>query len=233
MPQPINPMNEITPFAPVPLSLLDGKPVVLSRTVASYFGKEHKDFLRAIREVLGDQDIAAEVSPEFIACHYLDPTGRTLLEYAMTEEGFMMIALAQTGAKARKIRWEFVKAFRAMRAFISGHGARRVGKMSDLPHSKHSALPRDPRLPVDELFAAIRERFGMDQQLTIFEIAEVAASLGIFPPGCQAVPSPADPKANSSWGKFIRRLEKTEGSRYRLGDRRKMASGVRYRLLKR
>src|SRR5215475_6263249 len=89
----------------------DGQPMTTSLVVAQRFGKQHKDVLRAIREL--------ECSPEFTQrnfalSEYTDSTGRSLPMARMTRDGFSFLVMGFTGSEAAQWKEKFLQAFRAL-----------------------------------------------------------------------------------------------------------------------
>jgi len=79
-----------------------GEPTVTSLVVAELFGRRHADVLRSIRQAI---DIAGDLlNQELCSVEYIDPTGRKLPAYEMTETGFQAVATGLTGVEATKLR---------------------------------------------------------------------------------------------------------------------------------
>lgn len=101
-------MDQVAKPAPAQVHVMDGRAVALSTEVAEFFGKQHKNVLRDIREFL-------ERNPE--ARLNFEPSTRTTASgeepyFVMTRAGFSMIALAFTGEKAEKFRIAYVEVAR-------------------------------------------------------------------------------------------------------------------------
>lgn len=90
-----------------------GQPMTTSRRVAAMFGKRHDNVLRAVNRLL--PDLPGEFAHlNFEVSEYTDETGRTLPEYLLTQDGFIMLAMGFTGREAVHWRAAFIKAFNAM-----------------------------------------------------------------------------------------------------------------------
>jgi Rha family phage regulatory protein len=98
------------------LVVVDSKVVVSSRVVAEVFGKEHKDVLRAIRNL--------ETTEEFRERNFAPtqevmqmPTGGVRQDpmYFLTRDGFTILAMGFTGPKAMQFK-EANNAFNRMEA---------------------------------------------------------------------------------------------------------------------
>lgn len=96
----------------IPLVTIDsGKPTTTSNVIAVTFGKQHKDVLRAVKNL--------ECTPEFTERNfapstYTDPTGRDLPCFRVSKDGFMILAMGFTGKEAMKWKEQFIDAFNAM-----------------------------------------------------------------------------------------------------------------------
>lgn len=76
----------------------NNRPVVSSRKVAEVFEKEHKFVMRSIRDLDCDDDFNR---CNFEPVEYRDTKGEMRPEYLMTRDGFTLLAMGFTGAKAR------------------------------------------------------------------------------------------------------------------------------------
>ena len=95
----------------------NGQIVVSSRDVAAVFEKEHYKVMRSIK-TLG-------CSPNFTAANfgvseYKDATGRTLPQYLMTKDGFVILAMSFTGKKAMAFKEAYIAEFNRMRECLEG-----------------------------------------------------------------------------------------------------------------
>lgn len=92
--------------------------VTTSLKVAEYFGKAHKNVLRAIKRLEG------ECSPDFSRLNfepveYLDRKGEMRLMYTITKDGWMMLVMGFTGKAATAIKESYISAFNWMAARLS------------------------------------------------------------------------------------------------------------------
>lgn len=91
--------------------------VVTSLDVSETFGKEHKDVLKAIRE-LGCSDEFNERN--FAPISYTDSINRKKPAFAMTRDGFTMLVMGFTGEKAMQFKEAYIKQFNAMEKALHG-----------------------------------------------------------------------------------------------------------------
>jgi Rha family phage regulatory protein len=84
--------------------------VVSSKDIAEHFCKEHKVVLRAIREILLEQNCANE----FFHKESYSYNGRILPMYLMNRDGFSLLAMGFTGKKALQWKLKYIEAFNEM-----------------------------------------------------------------------------------------------------------------------
>ena len=131
-------MKQLTPF----ITERDGIPVTTSRAVAEQFGKRHDNVIRSIEELLEElralnfegakaeneqtntalipsatSDFAAQ---NFLLTEYTDAQGKPRSEYLLTRDGFTLLAMGFTGAKALTFKVAYINAFNRMEQLIKG-----------------------------------------------------------------------------------------------------------------
>lgn len=131
-------MKQLTPF----ITERDGIPVTTSRAVAEQFGKRHDNVIHAIEELLeelnalkikavdgdSEQTETALISPgnadfasqNFLLTEYKDGKGELRPEYLLTRDGFTLLAMGFTGAKALTFKVAYINAFNRMEQLIKG-----------------------------------------------------------------------------------------------------------------
>ncbi|MFZ4537838.1 Rha family transcriptional regulator [Propionivibrio sp.] len=88
-------------------------PVTTSLRVAEIFGKQHKNVLQNIREIM------AQVPENFNRLNfqpveYLDEKGESRPAYELTRDGFTLLAMGFTGSAAMAFKLAFIERFNAM-----------------------------------------------------------------------------------------------------------------------
>lgn len=113
-------MNDIV------LSTQNGEPVASSREIAKRFGKNHRDVLRAIEDILeGVRKIAQTPTeeglpkngdtPMFFKTEYTHPQNHQKDPmYLMNRDGFSLLAMGFTGKEAVQWKLKYIEAFNAM-----------------------------------------------------------------------------------------------------------------------
>lgn len=115
----------------------DGKVFATSRDVAAFFGKNHRDVLRAIDSLIEDEPALGEGEGglrSFAHTPYLvEATGQRYRMYTMDRDGFTLLAMGFTGPKALKWKLRYIEAFNAMEK-----------RLRDAPVVDASAMLGDP-----------------------------------------------------------------------------------------
>lgn len=122
------------------VQIIDGKAVTTSRKIAEIFEKQHKDILRAIREL----EIPADYRERnFAPSVYEQPNpsgGKPIQhpEYLITRDGFTILAMGFTGKKAMEFKIAFINAFNTMEECLKQIAEDCQVQMSPPTGSKHS-----------------------------------------------------------------------------------------------
>jgi Rha family phage regulatory protein len=112
--------NEMQSLVPVTEELVYVKaetPVTNSLKLATHFGKNHSDIIRAIKnrirnysELFGKRN--------FAEIDYLDTQGRSYRMFELTQDGFWAVVMGFTGEKAAKMQELFINEFNRRAAII-------------------------------------------------------------------------------------------------------------------
>lgn len=115
-------MNELLPM----ITERDGIPVTTSRAVAEQFGKQHKNVIRDIETLVGQLKIEPATANfaelNFIQIDQPDAQGKPRPAYLLTRDGFTLLAMGFTGAKAVQFKVAYINAFNRMERLIRGGG---------------------------------------------------------------------------------------------------------------
>ncbi|EJO5347179.1 Rha family transcriptional regulator [Clostridium botulinum] len=104
----------------VSLSIQNGQPVVSSRKIADDFDKEHKSVIRNVENLLNEIS-AQNCTNLFIPSTYKDSYGREQKEYLMTRDGFSILVMGFTGAKALQWKLKYIEAFNKMEEMLKSN----------------------------------------------------------------------------------------------------------------
>lgn len=116
-----------------------------SRKVAEHFGKNHRDVLKAIKNLLAELsglDFEDATERNFALSSYLDSTGRSLPEYHLSHDGFALLAMGFTGREALRWKVAFLQAFRQQEAELAALQARYLAAL-DQWHPKVRPVVQD------------------------------------------------------------------------------------------
>lgn len=118
-----------------------------SRIVADKFEKNHRDVLRAIRDLIDSSPVWG--MRNFAQTPYVDAqNGQTYQMYEMTRDGYSMLVMGFTGKEAMGWKIRFLDAFNAMERQIRSSSA--SDPMENLTRK------------VDQMEARLRDVFGTD-----------------------------------------------------------------------
>lgn len=92
----------------------NGKPITTSRKIAKVFGKEHKNVLRDIENIVSDDEFSRL---NFEPSNYKS-RGKQYPEYILTKDGFTLLVMGYTGEKAMTFKKSYIKRFNEMESFI-------------------------------------------------------------------------------------------------------------------
>ena len=88
-------------------------PTTNTLIIAEHFGKSHKDVLRDLRLLIADCDEDFN-ERNFAPIKYIDSRGREKPMYSLTRDGFILLSMGFTGAKATKLKIAFIHEFNRM-----------------------------------------------------------------------------------------------------------------------
>lgn len=92
---------------------INGVLVVSSRQVAEDFGKAHRNVIQGIEEV--KKGVAEKSADLFIETEYQHPQNKQWYkEYLLTRDGFSLVVMGFTGAKALQWKLKYIEAFNKM-----------------------------------------------------------------------------------------------------------------------
>ncbi|TYK67861.1 Rha family transcriptional regulator [Comamonas sp. Z3] len=100
------------------LSIHDGTVTTTSLQVAQFFGKRHRDVMRAIRSLTAEmpEDHARNFARMVHVVEIGSGAAREESAYRMTREGFMLLAMGFTGKEALRWKLAYIAAFNRMEA---------------------------------------------------------------------------------------------------------------------
>lgn len=91
--------------------------------MAAYFGNEHKDVFRAI-DTLVSQEVS--IGRNFALVDYRDAKGKICRAFNMTRDGFTLLAMGFTVAKALRFKLAYIAEFNAMEEELAVRGPKKI-----------------------------------------------------------------------------------------------------------
>lgn len=90
-----------------------GTPVTDSLKVAQVFGRQHKNVIRSIRDIMASANLLAN-RQTFCESTYIDTQGKSQPIFLMTKEGFCALVMRWNGDKANRFKMAFIEMFGKM-----------------------------------------------------------------------------------------------------------------------
>lgn len=140
----------------------DGQPVTTSKAVAEQFGKRHDNVIKDIENLLNllkFEEIKSNSEQDFLEQNfteatYTDSKGRTQPQYIMTKDGFTLLVMGYTGAKAMQFKIAYINAFNQMHQLIKGGG-----------------LPAPALQSIEKRLEALEQTVGAGKPDAVLEVA--------------------------------------------------------------
>ena len=144
------------------VAVSNGKVTTTSLKIAEVFCKPHKDVLKAIRSLETPEDFNRR---NFSPVEYSDAKGEKRPAYCITKDGFTLLAMGFTGAKAMQFKIAYIEAFNAMERELQ-----KLSKMTQ-PELPLSEMPETP-----DVAALLKMRY---RGVPVIPNADLAAMLGL------------------------------------------------------
>ena len=162
----------ISPLVSIKLHDINGKqvPAVTSLQVAEAFGKEHKHVMEAIRNLLESDGFSQS---NFRLVNYMDAKGEERPMYIMSRDGFVLLGMGFTGAKARAMKISYIVRFNEMEAELASRSAAPIlpkdypAALRALADAEEKRLRIEQTLAVEQPKARVYDVTFADRQLTL------------------------------------------------------------------
>lgn len=97
----------------------DNQPLTNSLLVAETFGKDHRNVLRDIKNLIEGGVLKNEQTPMFEETTYMSEQNKQSYPlYVMNQDGFTLLAMGFNGKKAMEFKLKYIEAFNAMKKQI-------------------------------------------------------------------------------------------------------------------
>lgn len=160
-------MNEL-------VKIKNNQVVVSSRQVAEKFGKEHRNVLANIKEIISAENSALTFYQENT---YKAGTGKSYPEYIMNRDGFSLLVMGFTGKDALHWKMKYIAAFNEMEAKLNGK------PISLLKEKEIEARLNNSRARIASEFRKIAEKTDIPEYKHICQqkAAEVLSGVPLLP----------------------------------------------------
>lgn len=137
-----------------------------SRQVAEHFEKQHQHVIRDIENLVNkaEEKDASKIGRMFFETTMPDAYGRMKRVYLMNRDGFSLLVMGFTGAKALEWKLKFLEAFNAMEKEIRKQQA--VPKISPNPHYRTRMIKTAVKDAADTA-AMIADTFGVKKPMAM------------------------------------------------------------------
>lgn len=156
-----------------------------SRKVAENFDKQHKDVLKAIENIKAQN---CAVTNMFFKTSYKAGTGKSYPMYLMNRDGFSLLVMGFTGAKALEWKLKFLEAFNAMEKAI------KTPQITPNPHYRTRMIKTAVK-DVADTATMIADTFGVKKPMAMTAAMQmVGKAYGVdMTPLKQFIPSESNP----------------------------------------
>ena len=151
------------------VTIRDGEVRASSADIASGFDKTHRDVVRAIDNLIKKlQEAGREDVRNFEHTAIPDRYGRPQRAYEMDRDGFSLLAMGFTGAKALEWKLKFLEAFRRMEEALSNSQATNANHLSSLHPLLQTAEGRDALWKGREQVRLMKELRGREAAMALW-----------------------------------------------------------------
>ena len=144
------------------VAVRDGIVTTLSTDVAAVFGKQHKNVIRDIENIVANLSESRRLNFELCFENNALANGKPIKRYRLTRDGFMILAMGFTGEKAMEFKWQYIDAFNAMEKKLREGGERSATITPDEQLQIQQAVARRAKTSsanYQTIYRAIKVRF--------------------------------------------------------------------------
>lgn len=158
------------------LQVSNGKPVTTSKIIAEVYGKQHKNVLRDIQNLLESAEIDQLY---FEPTSYTDTFQRQQPMYLIDRDGFMLLVMGFTGDEAMKYKIGFIKAFNAIETELIKRNSTPMSMIETLQIALAQAIEIEEQKKLLEVTKPKVEYFdNVLQSNTLITTTMIASDLG-------------------------------------------------------
>ena len=151
----------------------DGKVVVSSRDIARVFEKRHDNVIRDIRNIIGND--AKWGLLNFEESNYINEQNHIQPSYLMTRDGFTLLVMGYTGAKAMAFKKAYIAAFNEMERSLAPRNYKAALLALVAKEEEREALEAQ-----NQLLKITADKYeGQTNTVGLYKTGEIAKELGI------------------------------------------------------
>ena len=136
------------------------QPLTNSKLVAEVFGKEHRNVVRDIKNLIEGGVLKNEQTPMFEETTYINEQNKEQPMFIMNRDGFTLLAMGFNGKKAMEFKLKYIEAFNAMKRHIEQ-------SKPSVPQNYLEALKSLVKAEEEKQLLALENKKQQEQILTI------------------------------------------------------------------
>lgn len=156
----------------------DGQPAVSSRDVAEQFGKEHKNVMQSIQNMMAEN---SALLPMFWKDEYTTIQNKKVPMYYMNRDGFTLLAMGFTGKEALAWKLKYIQAFNMMEERLKAQEIKDAMPAMDARTMEAQARLNNSRVDAAKLLMKLGDRAAMNYQREEVYAYALHALLGTAP----------------------------------------------------
>ena len=156
----------------------DGQPAVSSRDVAEQFGKEHRNVIQSIKNLIAENSALTSM---FIEDTYTAGTGKKYPMYYMNRDGFTLLAMGFTGKEALAWKLKYIQAFNMMEERLKAQEIKDAMPAMDARTMEAQARLNNSRVDAAKLLMKLGDKAAMNYQREEVYAYALHALLGTAP----------------------------------------------------
>ena len=164
----------------------NGQPAVSSRDVAEQFGKEHRNVIQSIKNLIAENSALTFM---FIEDTYTAGTGKKYPMYYMNRDGFTLLAMGFTGKEALAWKLKYIQAFNMMEERLKAQEIKAAMPPMDARTMEAQARLNNSRVDAAKLLMKLGDRAALQYQREDVYAYALHALIGTTPKNTERIES--------------------------------------------
>ncbi|MBS4904498.1 MAG: Rha family transcriptional regulator [Subdoligranulum variabile] len=164
----------------------DGQPAVSSRDVAEQFGKEHRNVIQSIKNLIAENSALTFM---FIEDTYTAGTGKKYPMYYMNRDGFTLLAMGFTGKEALVWKLKYIQAFNMMEEKLKAQEIKAAMPVMDARMMEAQARLNNSRVDAAKLLMKLGDKAALQYQREDVYAYALHALIGTTPKNTERIES--------------------------------------------